>query len=84
MKSVAISIAAYAFSATLFTASVLPTGKTVEAPADIPAATGIMLDEVTISSLPTYTLPEVVVSTKPTTEHTLPEVVITAAAKPRA
>jgi hypothetical protein len=47
-----------------------------------PAATGIMLNEVTISSLPTFMMNEVVVSTDSTIEFTLPEVVIFATDKP--
>lgn len=76
MKSIAITLAAYSIATATFLATVLPAGnKTIET-SDIPAATGIMLDEVVISSLPTFTLPEIVVSTKKTIEYTLPEAII--------
>ena len=76
MKSIAITIAAYSIATAFFFASIpTTTSKTTESN-DYPAATGIMLQEVVISSLPTCTLPEVVVSTKSILEYTLPEVVI--------
>ena len=76
MKSLTITLAAYTFATATFLAAVLPTAPKAVETNDIPAATGIMLDEVVISSLPTCTLPEVTVSTKDQTECTLPEVVI--------
>ena len=77
MKSIAITIAAYSIAtATFFAAAPTSTTNKPVKTDEYPAATGIMLQEVVISSLPTYTLPEVVVSTKSITEYTLPEVVI--------
>ncbi len=78
MKSIAITLAAYSFATATFFAAIAPANnKTIEINLDaIPAATGIMLEEVVISSLPTCTLPEITVSTKKVIEYTLPEVVI--------
>ena len=84
MKSIAITLTAYSFATATFFAAVLPTNHKTPAtnPDAYPAATGIMLEEVVISSLPTCTLPEITVSTKSLTEYDLPEVVIFSTERP--
>jgi hypothetical protein len=83
MKSIIITTAAYSIAIASFFAVCAPkSNETAPKTNEIPAATGIMLPEVTISSLPTYTLREIVVSTKAMVEVTLTEVVISATGHP--
>jgi hypothetical protein len=83
MKSI-ITSAAYTIAIASFFAVCAPnsTPETQNSKLEYPAATGIMLPEVTISSLPICNLREVVVSTKALLEVTLQEVVILATDRP--
>ncbi len=88
-SSIILTAAAWTLNLAIFTALAMPTEKTAR-PADPNdfEVTGILLPEVTVSSLPTCELPAIIVRSTSNAAampvYELPEVVIIAKAKPRA
>ena len=80
MKSITLIATTCLLVAATFAAALAPATKTATLKTDEFKADGIMLPEVVISSLPTYTMSEIFIrpadSTKAMPEFTLPEVVI--------
>ena len=88
MKSLLVLTAAWSIATASFIALEMPASKTTAAPKmeDTFVADGIMLPEVVISSMPSYEMPEIVITPahQNMMEMTLPEVTIVASRVPKA